>query len=164
MKKIYFTIFTMLNPVSESFLRHICQAGISETIFWSSRLRLKMSESQWQDRDWKGLSLNDETKTEKIRFSMLRLGNSIESLADLCLFLISGVGIIYMPWREFCMILDNCLICWFIIYSHTGLTQPSTVGKGLSINYKTETETHDVWVSITRLRLKWSESQWWTET
>jgi len=31
-----------------------------------TRLRLKMSESQWwdRDRDWKDASLNDETETE----------------------------------------------------------------------------------------------------
>ena len=29
-----------------------------------TRLRLKMSESQWWDRDWKDASLNDETETE----------------------------------------------------------------------------------------------------
>ena len=51
-------------------------SGISETRFWSSRPRLKMSESQWQDRDrnWKCPSLNDETKTEteKMWVSMAR--------------------------------------------------------------------------------------------
>ena len=38
------------------------------------RPRLKMSEYQWRDRDWKYLSLNDETKrgTEKVWVSMAR--------------------------------------------------------------------------------------------
>ena len=39
---------------------------ISETRFRS--LRLKMSESQWRDgdQDWKGLGLNDKTKSENV--------------------------------------------------------------------------------------------------
>ena len=39
-----------------------------------TRLRLKISESQWWDRDWKCLSLNDETETEteKVWVSMTR--------------------------------------------------------------------------------------------
>ena len=50
------------------------ESGISETIFGSSRPRLKRSESQWRDRDWKGLSLNDEieTETENVWVSMTR--------------------------------------------------------------------------------------------
>ena len=38
------------------------------------RPRLKRSESQWRDRDqdWKDLSLNDETETQKVWVSMTR--------------------------------------------------------------------------------------------
>ena len=34
--------------------------------------RLKMSESQWRDWDWKCLSLNDETETRVLWVSMTR--------------------------------------------------------------------------------------------
>ena len=44
------------------------EPGINKTRFGSSRLRLKRSESHWQDRDldWKGLSFNDETETDNV--------------------------------------------------------------------------------------------------
>ena len=66
---------------------------------WRPRPRLKMSKSQWQDWDWKDvsqwrdrgqkwkcLSLNDETKTEKIWVSMTRLKISILRLIETEIF------------------------------------------------------------------------------
>ena len=59
-------------------LNFIKEKGISETRFWSSRPRLKRSESQWWDRDWKGLSLRVETKTETTK--ILRLKQKLSRL------------------------------------------------------------------------------------
>ena len=64
-------------------------------------LRLKSSEPQWRDRDWKWQSLNNETETEKSK-SQWRDGD----------------------WKD------------------------------VSLNDETETEIANVWVSMTRPRLK----------
>ena len=126
-------------------------AGISETRFGSSRPRLKRSESQWRDRDWKCLSLKDETKTEteKVWVSVtrprLKRSESHSQVPDHKKLETKKVWVSMTRPRP------------GLNRSESQWRDRDRDWKCLSLN--DETETEKVWISMTRPRLKGSESQ-----
>jgi len=111
-----------------------------------TRLRLKMSESQWKYRDWKCLNLNDETDTENVWAFMTSQMPSLKRSESQ-----------WWDQHRKCLSLNDDTKTktekvWAPMQNH---------GRGwnrLSLN--DEHNTKNVYVSVMRPRMKMSESQW----